>query len=300
MKNRYLSIVVPLFNEESNVVKLLQEIKIVLEPLNLSYELVAVDDGSSDSTWDVLCLNKMEFPFLKPVKLARNFGHQNALLAGLSVSNGDVIITMDGDLQHPPTLVVNTIRNDQNVSSWFKRTSSAFFYKTFSFLTDVKMYKGQSDFRLMDRKVVEQLLSLNDVELFIRGSVEWLGFKSSALSYEANARYSGRSKYDLRKMISFARGSIVSFSTKPLIIGIRIGVITSLLSFLEIGYVIFQWLNGETIAGWASSIALMSFLFGVLFILLGVIGLYLSHIHIALKNRPSYIIEKIDVENEHG
>jgi glycosyltransferase involved in cell wall biosynthesis len=254
MKNRYLSIVVPLFNEESNVVKLLQEIKIVLEPLNLSYELVAVDDGSSDSTWDVLCLNKMEFPFLKPVKLARNFGHQNALLAGLSVSNGDVIITMDGDLQHPPTLiphmieshklgalVVNTIRNDQNVSSWFKRTSSAFFYKTFSFLTDVKMYKGQSDFRLMDRKVVEQLLSLNDVELFIRGSVEWLGFKSSALSYEANARYSGRSKYDLRKMISFARGSIVSFSTKPLIIGIRIGVITSLLSFLEIGYVIFQW-----------------------------------------------------------
>lgn len=306
--NTYLSIVIPLYNEEDNVDILLRTLADNLEPLNVSYEIILVDDGSSDNTWEKI---KQSSVSVRGIKLARNFGHQHALLAGLSNANGQAIISMDGDLQHPPSLihemlekhkdgalVVNTKRIDDKVASFFKRKSSSLFYKLFSYMTDVSMASGTSDFRLLDRIVLDQLLHLKDVDLFLRGAVEWLGFQSVTISYIAGKRFAGVSKYPLSKMIGFAKGSIISFSTKPLVLGIWLGVITSMLAFAEILYVTYQVLIGETVAGWASTVGIISFLFGVLFIMLGIIGTYIARIHVALQNRPRFIIEESSAKQD--
>jgi glycosyltransferase involved in cell wall biosynthesis len=301
----YLSIVVPLFNEEENVQPLLEQLVASIQPLEVSYEIILVDDGSRDGTWSQIEGAHSSDVKARGIRLARNFGHQNALLAGLSVAKGQAIVSMDGDLQHPPSLiggmikkyregyaVVNTCRDDVEVTTFFKRTTSRLFYKLFSFLTNVPMAAGLSDFRLIDRSVLDELLRLQDVDLFLRGAVEWLGFPSVTVPYKANDRFAGETKYTLRKMSSFAIGSIISFSTKPLKLGIWLGVLTSICAFLEILYILYQALNGRTVAGWASTVGIISFLFGILFIILGIVGTYLARIHVALQKRPRYIITK--------
>lgn len=310
-ENIYLSVVIPLFNEEDNIDILQKKLEDNLQSLGVSYEIILVDDGSSDGTWVKINQLSTVNPNIKGIRLARNFGHQHALLAGLSKAKGQAIISMDGDLQHPPSLiqemfeshkkgnlVVNTYRNDTEVASYFKRKTSSIFYKLFSFLTDVPMAAGSSDFRLLDRIVLDQLLQLKDVDLFLRGAVEWLGFPSVTIPYTANKRFSGASKYTLSKMVNFAKGSIISFSTKPLILGIWIGIITSILAFVEIVYILLQVVIGETVSGWASTVGIMSFLFGILFIVLGIIGTYLSRIHTALQNRPRFIIREISEKKD--
>lgn len=302
-KSVYLSIVIPLYNEERNVQPLLEQLVASVQPLDASYEIILVDDGSKDGTWSQIEAAHASGVKARGIRLARNFGHQNALLAGLSVAKGQAILSMDGDLQHPPSFikemlqkyregyaVVNTYRDDVEVASFSKRMTSRLFYKLFSFLTNVPMAAGLSDFRLVDRRVLDELLRLQDVDLFLRGAVEWLGFPSITLPYTANKRFAGETKYTLWKMLSFAKGSIISFSTKPLKLGIWLGVVTAVCAFTEILYILYQALNGQTVAGWASTVGVISFLFGILFIILGILGMYLSRIHVALQKRPRYII----------
>ncbi|BBM85102.1 glycosyltransferase family 2 protein [Candidatus Uabimicrobium amorphum] len=309
---KYLSIVIPLFNEQDNVETLLKHLKDSVTPLNKSYEIILVDDGSKDETWERISEAAQHDCNVKGIRFARNFGHQHALLAGLHAAEGEAVISMDGDLQHPPStiknlieehhkgyLVVNTCRNDVKVASFFKRTTSHYFYKIFSILTNVPMSSGTSDFRLLDHSVVKHILEFQDVDLFLRGAVAWLGYRSTTVPYEANARHSGVSKYNLKKMIRFAAKSIISFSVKPLVLGIWIGIITSMLAFLEIVYVVVQFSRGVTVPGWASIIGIVSFLFGILFILLGIIGVYLSRIHMALQNRPKFVIQETTSGKEH-
>jgi glycosyltransferase involved in cell wall biosynthesis len=305
-KGVILSIVVPLFNEESNVKPLVHELVSVADGLQVPYEIILVDDGSSDATWDRIKEVAADGACVIGISLLRNFGHQHALLAGLTYSHGQAILSMDGDLQHPPRLipdlfeawrsgyiVVNTMRRNGEAVGLFKRLTSRYFYKVFSSLSEVEISEGNSDFRLLDRCVVEALLGLRDTELFIRGAVQWLGFPSTTIAFDAGKRFSGTSKYGLRKMVKFASDAIVSFSTKPLRISIWLGFITSFLAFLEIIYVLLQYSRGETVSGWASTVGILSLLFGVLFIILGVIGSYLAWIHQALQNRPKFIIREI-------
>ena len=301
-----VSIVVPLYNEEGNVCALIKNLTRVLSELNESFEILLIDDGSQDRTWALIEAESAKNHMVKGICLSRNFGHQHALLAGLSSAKGQAIISMDGDLQHQPEIIlqmikkwrdgyqiVNTCREDSQVSSLFKRISSKYFYKFFSMMTDVKISEGSSDFRLLDKSVLLNLLKFNDVDLFLRGTVQWLGFSQVTIPYKVQKRHSGKSKYNLLKMLNFSRGAIITFSTKPLILGVWLGFITSLLAFIEIIYIAVQYLLGKTVAGWASTLSVIAFLFGVLFIMLGIMGTYLSRIHISLQNRPRFVIQKM-------
>ncbi len=298
-----LSIVAPMYNEEGNVAAFVAAVETYVSPIGTPFEIILVDDGSSDGTWSQISEQSRLHPFVRGARLARNFGHQGALMAGLTEARGQAIVSMDGDLQHPPELipelfarwregykVVNTQRADAEDTTFFKRATSRWFYGLFSRLTGVAMAPGNSDFRLLDRSAVDALRSMNDVDLFIRGSVSWLGFRSATLPYRAAKRFSGRTKYSLPKMLRFASGAILSFSLAPLRLGIWIGFMTSGLAVLEFVYILYRYEQGRTIAGWPSVMAFLSLMFGILFVLLGVIGTYLGKIFELLKNRPRFLI----------
>ncbi|HET7546035.1 MAG TPA: glycosyltransferase family 2 protein [Polyangiaceae bacterium] len=298
-----LSVVAPMYNEEGNIAAFVAAVEKVVLGMGVPFEIILVDDGSSDGTWAQIVAQGKLHPALRGARLARNFGHQGALMAGLSEARGRAVVSMDGDLQHPPELipelfarwregykVVTTERADAEDTSLFKRTTSRWFYGVFSKLTGVSMAPGNSDFRLMDATAVHALCDMNDVDLFIRGSVTWLGFRSVTLPYRANKRFSGTTKYSLKKMLRFASGAILSFSLAPLRLGIWIGFLTSGLAVLELSYILIQYFRGQTVTGWASMMGFMSLMFGILFVLLGVIGTYLGKIFEVLKNRPRFLI----------
>lgn len=303
ISTKKLSIVVPMYNEQDNISIVLKKIHDATRHLDMDVELILVDDGSKDNTWSEIEKSIEQYTYLRGLRLSRNFGHQRALLAGLNAASGDAVITMDGDLQHPPEFIpelvkewkkgskiVNTKRLDKPVSSAFKRLTSKYFYMVFSILSEVELSEGSSDFRLMDRKPLDALLSLQDSELFIRGAVEWIGFKSVTLPYTAAKRFSGQSKYSLRKMMGFASGAIISYSTKPLRMGIWVGFLGLGLAAIEFFYAIIQYIRGHTVPGWASITGIISFWFGVLFVLLGIMGAYLANIHSMLQSRPKFIV----------
>ena len=297
----YLSIVIPVFNEVESIDKLYSCLTEVLTTIGESYEIILVDDGSSDGT--IAKIRSFDDPTVNLISFIRNFGHQAAIHAGLDYAKGEVVITMDGDLQHPPEVipklleqyiqgyeVVNTHRIDSQNTGFLKKITSRLFYSFFSFLTGVKLSSGSSDFRLISRNVLKHLTSFADVDLFLRGAIEWLGYEATTIPFNAGDRFAGKSKFSIRKMYGLAMGSIVSFSIKPLILSIWIGLCTSLVAFIEILYVIYIWYQGHTVPGWASIMGVTSLLFGILFIILGIIGLYLSRIHMALQQRPRYIV----------
>lgn len=301
-----LSIVVPVFNEEGNVAKLARSIKSVFAPSNIRYELILIDDGSQDRTWEVIKQASSRDDCIKGVSLSRNFGHQNALFTGLHYANGKAIITMDGDLQHPPEIiprmyeawqkgfkVVETKRIDSSDTTTFKKVSSRLFYWLFSKLSGIPMSSGTSDFRLIDATVAEAIMEMRDSELFIRGISHWVGFPKTTITYQAGRRFSGESKFSLGKMFRLSVASLFSFSIIPLRIGIWVGLFTSLSALLEMGYILLRYLQGRTISGWASTLTVISFMFGVLFVLIGILGAYLGNIFEISKNRPRFLVNEI-------
>ena len=298
-----LSVVVPVCNEEGNVSLLVARLATALETIAAPHEIVIVDDGSRDRTWAEIQRATEQYGTVRGLRLARNFGHQHALLAGLAHARGRAIVTMDGDLQHPPELVpalfdawrggyriVRTAREDDGVASPFKRATSRWFYRAFSALAEIEIREGMSDFRLIDRTVLADIMRFNDKDIFLRGIVEWLGYDVTTVSFRVDRRHSGETKYPLARMLRFASGAIVSFSTKPLRLGIWIGMLTGSAALVELLYVVAQYLRGQTVPGWASILSVMSLLFAVLFLVLGVIGMYVARIHEVLQNRPRYVV----------
>lgn len=210
---------------------------------------------------------------------------------------------MDGDLQHPPEVipllleawrqgfkVVNTERHDSDDTPAFKRMTSKLFYALFSRLSGVSMAAGSSDFRLIDAQALDALKSMRDTDLFLRGIVHWLGYPSTTIPFQAGKRFSGETKYSLRRMMRFSTSAILSFSMLPLRLGIWVGFLTSLIALGEIVYILVQWGRGVTIPGWTSMMVLLSFLFAVLFFLIGIVGMYLGEIFEILKSRPRFVI----------
>lgn len=300
-----LSIVVPIYDEEGNLGALLDALKSTMEKLDLSYELILVDDGSHDNSWAVIQAASSADFCVRGLRLSRNFGHQHAVFAGIQHCSGEAIVTMDGDLQHPPGTivelvaawrqgykVVETRRIESADVSFMKKLTSRLFYRVFSWLSGLTMSPGTSDFRLVDAEVARTIKGMRDTDLFLRGITHWVGFPTTTVTYQAAERYAGQSKYGWSKMLRFALSSVLSFSTIPLKLGIWLGFLTSLLAFVEIVYVVVRYCQGESVPGWASTVAIMSFMFGVLFVLIGIIGVYLGSIFEIVKDRPQYIIQE--------
>ena len=297
------SIVVPAFCEQSNLVKLYEEI--VAAVREETWELIIVDDGSTDDTWNRIYELHKQDSRVKGLRLSRNFGHQYALFAGLANAAGDAVITMDADLQHPPAVIpqlltqwrggskiVHTVRVDPETIPWLKKTSSRGFYRVFSYLSGGDLRAGMADFRLLDRQVVDELLQFNEGHLFLRGLVQWLGYPSSKIEFRCRGRLSGYSKYNFRNMLGFAWTGVTSFSIVPLRLAIVLGLFTSLIAFAGIVYAVWGKLWGQAVPGWASEVGIQSFLFGILFIVLGIIGEYIGRILEEVRKRPRFLIHE--------
>ncbi len=300
-----ISIVIPAYNEEGNLMPVYQRIKSIFENMQgYSFEIIFVNDGSRDNTQSRLEEMALDFPEIKYIEFSRNFGHQPAVKAGMDYADGNVIISMDGDLQHPPELIpqmvkkweqgydiVYTIRSYPKEIPYFKRKTSDLFYRFLSQISDVDLTNGGgSDFRLIDSSVAQVMKNLKEDDLFLRGLTSWMGFKQTGIEFVAGERFSGQSSYDLKKMLKFAFTGITSFSVKPLYLATYLGFIFSSLSLLYIPYVLYAFLTKTEISGWASLIMTIVFFGGVQLIILGILGIYLGKIFKQVKGRPNYII----------
>ncbi|WP_419870912.1 glycosyltransferase family 2 protein [Chryseobacterium sp. CT-SW4] len=302
-----ISIVIPAYNEEGNIPLIHEKIKNVFSQLDhYDFEIIFVNDGSRDNTQQILEQLSEQHEEIKFIEFSRNFGHQPAVKAGIDVSYGNAVISMDGDLQHPPELIpemirkweegydiVYTIRTYPKQISYFKRKTSDFFYVILSGLSDVNLTKGGgSDFRLMDAGAVEVMRNFTEDDLFLRGLTSWMGYKQIGINFTANERLAGESSYNLKKMLTFAFTGITAFSVKPLYIAAYLGFLFSGVSVVGyILYVIYSFISKTEISGWASLIMTIVFFGGIQLIILGIIGIYLGKIFKQMKGRPNYIIK---------
>ncbi len=301
-----ISILIPVFNEESNVAAVAKAVAQVFESINYSFEILFVNDGSKDNSLNEIRKVSAADNRINYLSFSRNFGKDNALLAGLKHTRGDAVITMDADLQHPPELipelisnwengheVVYTFRKDRNQhASGFNQITSRLFYKIVNRLSNVDLEDGIADYRLLDKKVVDILSNLQEDYPFFRGLVKWVGYRQIGIPYTPNERVSGETKYNTKALFSLALQGITSFSTKPLIIAIYLGFIFSLLSLLYIPYVLFSLYYVRPISGWSSLIVTVAFFGGLQLMILGILGIYLGKSFMQNKQRPRFIIQE--------
>ncbi len=272
--------------------------------------MIFVDDGSADDTLPIVMSLAANNNHIFYLSFSRNFGKDNAILAGLRHSNADAVITIDADLQHPPSLipeliswwidgfdVVYAFRLNKNVHvSFFTRIRSRLFYKTLSAFSDVKMEDGISDFKLIDRKVIDILVRLPEDRPFMRALIKWVGFKQKAVEYDVLERHTGITKYSVGNLIRLAIHGITSFSTKPLTFAIYLGFFFSCIPLLYIPYVIISLYFHFARSGWASVIVTVAFFGGLQLMILGIIGLYIGKTFIQSKQRPRYIIQDTNLK----
>ena len=311
--SKKITILLPVLNEQNNIETVYNAVKNIFEELvGFSYEIIFIDDGSTDKTMFFIKNIAAKDTSVFYISFSRNFGKDNALCAGIRKSTGNAVITMDADMQHAPILISELIKkwesgyevvyffreNINTHASALSRFFSRSFYKILNSLSDVKLENGISDFRILDRKVVNALGKLPEDSLFFRGLVKWVGFKQIGLPYNPVVRNAGETSYNTRKLLSLAVHSITSFSTKPLTIAIYLGFLFSLFSLLFIPYVFYSKLNGMAISGWASVIVSIAFFGGLNLMILGIVGLYLGKTFIQGKGRPQFIVSETNVEDD--
>jgi len=303
---KLVSIVVPVYNEEENIRHFYGAVCENMAGLDYDFELIFVDDGSKDRSRAILRELEKEDSRVQPIFLARNFGHQLALTCGLDHADGDAVVTMDGDMQHPPELipvllekweagyeVVQTIRQTTEGVSALKKLTSYYYYKLLNMLSSVHIQEGGSDFRLMDRMVVQAFRRYREHARFIRGMVGAMGYRQIQLEFVAPKRFAGVSKFSPRKMLNFALDGILAYSTLPLRFGLYGGLLCGLLSMALFIHVLFtKYIANDAVPGWATITGCVLFFGGVQLAILGIIGEYIGRIFEEVKNRPLYLIAK--------
>ena len=299
-----LNFLIPAFNEELNVTELYNRINALPELKEYDCTYIFIDDGSTDGTLENIRQLKSNDNRINYISFSRNFGHQAAIRAGIDYADGDLMIMMDADLQHPPELIsemlhkwkdgfniITTKRIDLIKLPLLKRITSGLFYKLLNWISDIKLDPGTADFRLIDHKVASLIKKSNEVDIFFRGYISWVGFRQYQLQYHSNARFSGKTKYSLQKMFNLAINGITSFSIKPLRIAVVLGLLFSFSAFLYAVYVLYMVIfTDKTIQGWPSVIFSVLFLGGIQLLVIGILGEYLGKLFLQAKGRPSYVV----------
>ncbi|UCH59223.1 MAG: glycosyltransferase family 2 protein [Anaerolineales bacterium] len=307
-----ISIVAPVFNEVETLQEFYRRVSTTMETTGESWELLLVDDGSTDGSGDLIRNLGEKDHHVNPVIFARNFGHQLAVTAGLDYARGHAVVIMDADLQDPPEVipdlvakwkegyeVVFAIREGREGESWFKLATASLFYRLIYRITDVDIPMDTGDFRLLDRKVVDVLSKMRERHRFLRGMSVWVGFKQTGVKYRRAARFAGETKYPFRKMFKFAWDAVTSFSYLPLQIAMYLGFISAGLSILAIPVVAIMRLTGsQAFLGQATTLIAVLFLGGVQLISLGILGEYIGRLYDEAKGRPLYIVREAPSEED--
>lgn len=303
-----ITVVVPVYNESAVISAFYERASTTLSALEgLEHELVFVDDGSSDDSYDQLTELARADPHVRVIKFSRNFGHQVAITAGVDRAAGDCVVVIDADLQDPPEVIGDMVqkwregydvvygeRGQRDGEGYLKLLTASVFYRALGRVAGINIPPDVGDFRLMSRRAVNELRRLREKDRFVRGLVSWIGFRQTGVTYRRDARYAGETKYPYRKMIKFALDGLTSFSTVPLKVATWLGYLASFLAFAYLASVFVQkWVLGNTVQGWATTMVAMLFLGGVQLICLGIIGEYVGRIFNETKLRPMYIIEEV-------
>ncbi|NTW25271.1 MAG: glycosyltransferase family 2 protein [Lentimicrobium sp.] len=312
VKKTELSIVIPVFNEEAVLEPLIMRLREACQRITPEYELIFVNDGSNDNSLAILKEHSVEDDRIRYIGFSRNFGHQNAVMAGIIRSHGEAVVLIDGDLQDPPELipelyakyregfkVVYAKRIQRKGESVFKKLSAGVFYRMLKKITSIDIPLDTGDFRLISREVVNHLIGMGESSKFLRGQIAWLGFRQASVSFERQERKAGKTKYTLRKMMRFAMDGITSFSNFPLQIATFLGFFFSVIAFCIILYALYsKFILEEVVTGWTSIMISSMFIGGIQLLCIGIIGEYISRISVDVKKRPSFIIEETNCDQE--
>jgi polyisoprenyl-phosphate glycosyltransferase len=300
------SFVIPVCNEEETLPELERRLRAVLEELDGPAEVILVDDGSSDGSYELLADLSRRDPRFKVLRFTRNFGHQMAITAGLDRAAGDAVVVMDGDLQDPPELapdliahwregyeVVYAVREDRRVEAFWRRAAIGLFYRILRRLSDVDIPPDAGDFRLIDRRALDEFRRMRENNRYVRGLFAWIGFRQIGVPYRREARYAGETKYPLRKLVKLGADGVLGFSNVPLRLTMALGFLVSGSSFvLGVVAIALRIAGVGIVPGWASVVVVVSFLGGVQLIVTGTMGLYVARIYEEVKGRPLYIVRE--------
>lgn len=307
-----LSVIIPCYNEELVVQETYKRLTEVMGRTGMDYELVFINDGSQDQTFPMLCRLAQEDHTVKILNFSRNFGHQCAVTAGINNCNGDLAVIIDADLQDPPEVILDMLdiqkRENANVvygvrkkregESKFKLITAKYFYRTLNKLSDVQFPVDTGDFRLVDRKIIEEFNRLHEKNKYIRGLISWMGYKQVPCYYERKERFAGETKYPLKKMLKFASTGLLSFSKKPLKIALWTGLVSVLIGLIyALTILILKIVHPAFfVTGWTSIVFIVIFFGGIQLLTIGILGEYIGNLFDEAKNRPEYIIkEKINL-----
>ena len=302
-----LSALVPCYNEQETLVELIRRLGAACaDAAGTDYEIVLVNDGSRDATWPMMVDLARRDPRIVAVNLARNFGKELALSAGLATVKGERVLIIDADLQDPPELikemmakmdagadVVYGLRPDREGESWLKRKSSAAFYRVLGWLVDINIPADAGDFRLMNRRVVDVLLAMPENHRYIRGLVSWVGMRQEPLFYRRPPRHSGKTKFTPGKLFALAFDAVSAFSIRPLRLASYLGLIAGLGALLLLVYVLWSWLAGIAIEGWTSLMLVVLLLNSAQLIVIGIMGEYLGRTYLETKRRPLFVVQSV-------
>ncbi len=309
MSNRELhSVVVPVFNEEEGIEQFHARCSAAMREMGEDYEIVYVDDGSKDTSWDKLVTIAESDNAVRLVRFSRNFGHQIAISAGMEYATGDTVTVIDADLQDPPELIaemiekwrdgadiVYAIRTMREGETVFKKLSASAFYRMLRALADVDIPLDAGDFRLMSRRTVEALISMPEHHRFVRGMVAWIGYETDSVTFTREPRFAGETKYPLKKMIVFAADGIMAFSLRPLRIATWLGILTSTGAFVAVILLVILRLTGAiaVVQGWTSLAILVLLTAGVQLVTMGILGEYIGRIYTEVRARPLYLVRDV-------